>query len=87
MTRAPSRRLDVTATSLDDELILYEPGRRQPYVLNATAAEIWNWCDGSRHPSDIAHLLADAHGLARDQALLDVQDCLDELLRAGLLAR
>ncbi len=84
--RKPARRPDLSACPLDDELVLYEPTRGQPYLLNATAAESWAWCDGTHDVPALARLLAKAHGLPAEQALRDVRDCLADLRQAGLLA-
>ena len=85
MTARPDPQPNITACPLDDELVLYELTRGQAYVLNATAAQIWRWCDGRRSVTAIAHALAAAHGLPNRQALADVRACLAALQEAGLL--
>jgi PqqD family protein of HPr-rel-A system len=71
--------------ALDDELVVYEPRTGQAYVLNPTAAQIWALCDGSHSLGSIAEALATRYGLAQQQALADVQACVEALVRAGVL--
>lgn len=81
LTRSPQ----VSAFPLDDELVLFDPGSGQSYVLNATAARIWEWCDGSRTLALLARALATSYALDEEQALADVGELIEGFRRAGLL--
>jgi hypothetical protein len=82
----PSPHPAVTAYPLDDDLVLYHPDRPQAYVLNRTGARIWELCDGTRNPGAIARAIARGYQLDYRQALGDVQELLQDLRHAGLLA-
>jgi PqqD family protein of HPr-rel-A system len=76
---------DVTSSDLDDEVVLYNLRTDQVHVLNATAAAIWELCDGTLTPREIALALADAFGVAESRVLPDVQGMLTEFRSAGLV--
>ena len=51
---APRRRPEVLARDVDGEVVLYHPGTQGIHGLNPTASFVWELCDGSRTPEDIA---------------------------------
>jgi hypothetical protein len=75
----------VTANPLDDELVVCTPGAVQGYVLNTTAAVIWDLCDGTRNVASVAEGLASMYALEFDRALADVTTCLEDLVGLGLV--
>jgi|DewCreStandDraft_2_1066082.scaffolds.fasta_scaffold00296_2 PqqD family protein of HPr-rel-A system len=81
----PRRVADVTASDLDDELVLYNLRTDQVHVLNATAAAIWELCDGSLTADEIAAVLADACSVPLARVQPDVQNMLAEFHQAGLI--
>ncbi len=52
----PLSRDDILYRELDDGCILYDPANLNVYTLNATAAYIWNCCDGE---SDVKRMAED----------------------------
>jgi Coenzyme PQQ synthesis protein D (PqqD) len=84
--RVPMPHREVSAYSLDDELVVYDARGAQAYVLNITAAHIWSRCDGSRNVESVAQEIAEAYALSYQQALADVRELLHNLQQAGLLA-
>jgi hypothetical protein len=82
LTAAPS----VSSYPLDDELVLYTPIDGQAYVLNHTAARIWNLLDGTRTEVAVARELADTFGENYDDVLGDVHELVQHLRAVGLLA-
>src|SRR5262249_1901239 len=42
----PRQSEGITTRSLGSKLVLYNPGSREVSVLNATAAAVWELCDG-----------------------------------------
>ena len=82
LTAAPS----VSSYPLDDELVLYTPSDGQAYVLNHTAARIWNLLDGTRNEVTVARELADTFGENYDDVLGDVRELVQHLRAVGLLA-
>jgi len=81
----PRRMPDITASDLDDELVLYNLRTDQVHVLNATAAAIWELCDGSMTAEEIAAVLADACSVPLARVQPDVQNMLAEFYEAGLI--
>lgn len=75
----------VTEHTVDGELVLYDPVRQRVHVLNASAAVIWQLCDGTRTRNDFATALAWAWPEARSDFHADVADILRELEAEGLL--
>ncbi len=76
----------VSSYPLDDELVLYRPSDGQAYVLNHTAARIWNLLDGTRTDATVARELADTYGEDYDAVLGDVRELVQHLRTVGLLA-
>lgn len=81
----PRQMPDVTASDLDDELVLYNLRTDQVHVLNATAAAIWELCDGSLSVREIADVLAEACRVPLARVEPDVQNMLAEFHAAGLI--
>jgi PqqD family protein of HPr-rel-A system len=85
ITDRPRPYPDLTVCPLDGELVVYQPRSRRGYVLNASAAQIWSLCDGSRSVRAVADQMATDFGLDARRALADVQACLEALQQTGLL--
>lgn len=64
---------------LDEELLLFHPQNNRILELNATAALVWQLCDGSRTVAQISKLLADAYPQDAGTIAQDVQRILEEL--------
>jgi hypothetical protein len=67
----------------DDGLVVYDPAQETVHHLNASAALIFDLCDGTRDAETIARLLAEAYSLdapPRDEALAGLQDLADRKL-------
>jgi PqqD family protein of HPr-rel-A system len=78
---------EVLTSSLDDELVLYDPRTGFAHTLNVTGAHIWNLCDGSHRLASVAHDVATTYRISDGQALADVTEFVRDLDQAGLLAR
>ncbi|HXX91454.1 MAG TPA: PqqD family peptide modification chaperone [Acidimicrobiales bacterium] len=75
----------VTTVVVDDSLFVYDEGDRRFFVLNASAAAVYERCDGSRTLDAIAAALAEEHPDAPSVAE-DVRDAVDGLVELGLVA-
>ena len=88
-TTRPDRLLtvdpEVWAEDLDDEMIVYSKRRGRAYVLNPTAALVWELCDGSGNADSVARTLAQGYGRPYEQTVADVQRFVREMDEAGLL--
>jgi len=53
-------RRDMAAKQVGADLILYDLANRDLHVLNVTAAKVFQLCDGSHKPEEIARALVDS---------------------------
>ena len=73
-------RRDVAAKQVGTDLIVYDFANRNLHVLNATAAEVFKLCDGSRTLEGIAEILVKSFcGVEYVQAYEDAKRILDIL--------
>jgi hypothetical protein len=79
-------RAKIISYPLDDELVLYDEQTREGFILNPSAAKIWELADGTRTVAGMARGLSRAYGVEYKAALDDVQQLLNDLNGAGLLA-
>ena len=59
-SRKPRQKPDYRLAKLDNEILLYHPGRTTVLYLNETASLIWKLCDGSRTTVEITEILEEA---------------------------
>ncbi len=65
----PQARCDnLTLQAFDNELVLLDATTNKAQLLNATAAFVWQHCDGKTTVPEIARQLAQAHHTAPDEA-------------------
>ena len=81
----PHRRNDVATELVDGEAIIHDVGRGLVTYLNASAAVIWQLCNGERTEAEIAQLLA-AEMPEVGSLAADVTEAIAGFRRAGLLA-
>ena len=81
----PCRNPALRAELMDGELLLYDPSGSRIIQLNATAALIWQLCDGQRNVEEIVSLLQVAYPEQADMIAQDVQEMLDRWVEAGCL--
>lgn len=73
-------RRDVAMKQVGAELILYDSANEDIHVLNITAAKIFQLCDGSKKPEEIAKAIVESFdGVEHVQAYEDVKQTLDVL--------
>ena len=78
-----ARRDDLLVTSLDDEVVVYDPVRKQAHSLNRVALAVWNHADGKHTIEDLTRLVADETASPTGEAA--VRLALRKLERAHLL--
>lgn len=81
----PRAHPDVSSYPLDDEIVIYTPSDGQAFVLNRTAARVWELCDGTRTDIAMAREIAAAYGEDEGQVLADVRELIEGLSSAGLV--
>ena len=84
----PKARMDkLVINQLPDELLVYDLKSHKAYCLNATAAAVWNLCDGSQTTTQLATKLATKSTSeaadAANEAIVNL--ALDELEKFNLL--
>jgi hypothetical protein len=85
LLRYPVQRAGLESRTVDDEVIVLDPGGGRVHHLNPSATYIWHRCDGRHSASDIATELAKAYGEAHDKVLADVLNTIAELGRQKLI--
>jgi hypothetical protein len=81
----PISRYDIMYRELDDGCILYDASGLNVYTLNATAAYIWNCCDGTYTVKQTVEDLTDFCAIDADAALKHVTKTLEQFRERGLL--
>ncbi len=83
--RVPAIRTDLEHVVIDGETVVYDAGSSTIHVLNATATDIWQRCDGSVLLAELVTRLAEAY--ATDVAVVerDVAACLEDFAQRGFL--
>ena len=75
----PTRRADLILRRVRDELVVYDTELHQAHCLNATAAAVFELCDGERTP----RLIAAELGLDEEIVLLALEDLRAQRLVEG----
>ncbi len=82
----PCRRTDVLAEFLPDgSAVLFDPRTEIAYPLTATAAVVWESCDGAHTTASMVDELAAVFEAPSDVIERDVQAFLGHLVEIGLL--
>jgi hypothetical protein len=81
----------VQAAGLDvnevpDGYVVYQTEKDRVHYLNATAAIIFDFCDGEQPAEEIIRSVGEAFGLA-EARYGEVRACLDNLVREGLVTQ
>jgi hypothetical protein len=78
-------RPDVTLQRVGREAILHDAGTGQAHVINASAARVWELCDG-RSMDDLMRTFAEPYGRTVDEVRPDVERVIQGFRQLGLLA-
>ena len=82
-----NRAEDVIWRRIEDEIVVITSDGLSLHVLNRTAAQIWEMCDGAHSPEDITAGLCERFDATPEEVTEDVQDTLDKLEGLGLVRR
>jgi hypothetical protein len=77
---------DVVVQKVLDELVIYDLPRDKAHALNATAAQVFGWCDGETSPQVMSQRLAESNHLSRAEGDALVGLALKLLQREDLVA-
>lgn len=81
--RYPRQPESLEVNEADDGLVVYDPAHEIVHHLNASAALIFDLCDGTRDAESIARIVGEAYSLKappRDEALAGLHDLADRKL-------
>ncbi len=81
----PCRPDDLHVEELDGEALLYDPRNGAIHRFNATTSCVWNACDGSCTPNDIAVSLLRNYTVDADEAQRAVLTVIEKLDEEDLL--
>ena len=70
---------------IDNEVAVVRDDGLALHVLNKTAAHIWEQCDGTRSPGDVAASLCEHFDVTPEEASADVEDTIGKLEKLGLV--
>jgi hypothetical protein len=76
-------RRDVELRVVGREAILHDPVAARTHVVNATAARVWELCDG-RSLSAVVDAFAATYGRRPDELMADVERIVEHFDRLGL---
>lgn len=83
---SPRRRTDVLAEYLPDgSAVIFDPRTHTAYPLTATAAVVWETCDGAHPSGTMVAQLAAVFEAPADVIERDVQTFLEQLIAIGLI--
>lgn len=86
-SRPPIARPDLVQRQLDEDFFLYDPVSDKVVLLNTSAALVFDLCDGTRTPDQIAGEVARVFKSDLSRVAVDVRDTLADFANSGLLSR
>jgi hypothetical protein len=81
----PKVRADLSIIQIEGEAVVYDPVDVRLHHLNATAAVVFQLCDGTGTVKELAEDIAETVGLQQDQVLPQVRVVVQHLMHTGLL--
>ena len=70
---------------IEGNIVVIKDDGTMIYLLNRTAARIWEMCDGNFGPDEMAAKLYERYDVSLEQASADVRKTLTSLMGKGLL--
>ena len=87
MNSLVSRGDDIIWRQIEGETVVITPDGLSLHVLNKTAALIWELCDGTKGPDEIATILCERFDVSPEEVSADVKDTIGKLEGLGLLTQ
>ena len=85
LSERPAPRTDLEVVDVGDERVVWDPQANRVYRLDAVAALIWPFLDGSATIGELAADVADVWGTNALQAAAALSSMVDEMDKASLL--
>jgi hypothetical protein len=79
-----AKTTNLLTTELEDEVVVYDPERKQAHSLNRTAVAVWNHCDGETSIGELQRRVSTEVGASVSEEAIWL--ALQKLERAHLLA-
>jgi len=80
-----SRKPDFIWRKMGCEAVLFNPATSETYLLNPTAAAIWELLDGGHSVEDIAEAIAEKFDAERMEILKDIVEFISEGNKIGYI--
>lgn len=81
----PRRKTGFIWRKMGAEAVLFNPGNNETYMLNPTAAAIWELCDGAHNIEDISHAVTERFDVGNAEILQDIVEFIAQGKRDGYL--
>ena len=78
-----ARSEDLLVRNLADEVLILDQKTERAHSLNQIAGLVWKHCDGETSVEEIAQLIESLHGIAANEASIEL--AIDELIQHDLL--
>ncbi len=85
MTTYTTQQEELIWRRIGDEIVIITSDGMATHILNKTAARIWELCDGAHGAPEIADRLCQLFDVPSDQAKMDVNEVIGQLLNLGLI--
>jgi uncharacterized protein len=85
--KRPVSRSDVFCSTVGNEVVLYDPKQNLTHILNNSAMNIWDLCDGSNTVNDIVNKLDKLYGIESNTLQKDVNNAVAAFKKQNLLQR
>jgi hypothetical protein len=82
----PKSSSDVLVQKTAERVVLLDTRRGEYYSLDDVGARIWELCDGTKSRADIANVLLAEYAVEPDILQSDLDNLLDRLNKARLIA-
>lgn len=80
-----TRHPQLAGRVVDELAFVVTAANNKLHCLNSTATRIWELCAEPRQSSDVAEAIADEFDVPYNDALLDVQACMDDFVAREIL--
>ncbi len=86
MKSVPQARVDIRSVDLGSEILIYDERHDLVHILNSTARQIWQLCDGSHDVVDIVDSVARLFPQVDPQRIRgDVERAIEDLVQKNII--
>jgi hypothetical protein len=87
MKSTVAKNKEIVWRRIDDKVVLIGKEGVAIHTLNKTASHIWELCDGTNSPDEIAAKLCERFDVPPEQANTDVRETINKLEQLGVIER